>query len=138
LSSTAPLAPPPPLSLHAALPIFTTQAVSLITRRSPHRAGRTVASAQRLVETLPRMLTAMRTGQIGSDAAYAVADAASVLDPDLAREGGRELGVRLAEFGGAGTRRWRGAVATLAGALDPDGEKIRHRRARAQRHATKT
>src|SRR5699024_2046838 len=38
----------------------------------------------------------------------------------------------------AGTRRWRDAVATLAGALDPDGEKIRHRRARAQRHVTMT
>ena len=117
---------------------ITTQDVSLITRRSPHRAGRTVASAQRLVETLPRMLTAMRTGQIGSDAAYAVADAASVLDPDLAREVDRELGERLADFDGAGTRRWRDAVATLAGALDPDGEKIRHRRARAQRHVTMT
>ena len=36
-------------------------------------------SAQRLVDTLPRMMDALRTGQVASDAAYAVADAAAVI-----------------------------------------------------------
>lgn len=114
----------------------TTEDLSLITRRSPHMAGRTLASAQRLVETLPRTMDALRTGKVGSDAAYAVADAASILEPDLARAVDRALDERRAEFDGAGTRRWKDAVATIAGELDPEGENLRHRRARKRRHVT--
>lgn len=116
----------------------TAKDLTLLTRCSPHRAGRTLASAQRLVDTLPRMMDALRTGQVASDAAYAVADAAAVLDPDLARAVDGVLGERLADFDGAGTRRWKDAVATIAGELDPEGEALRHRRARAQRHVTMT
>ena len=112
--------------------------ISLITRRSPHMAGRTLASARRLVETLPRIMSALAAGQIGGDAAYAVADASAVLEPDLAREVDRILGERLPELDGAGTRRWRDAVATVAGELDPEGAALRHRRARRDRHVTMT
>ena len=114
----------------------TREDVSLITRRSPHMAGRTLASAQRLVDSLPTMMEALRTGKVAGDAAYAVAGAAAHLDPELAREVDRELGCRLPEFDGAGTRRWKNAVATIAGELDPEGENLRHRRARRERHVT--
>ncbi|MDN5899653.1 MAG: HNH endonuclease [Brachybacterium sp.] len=110
--------------------------LSLITRRSPHMAGRTLASAQRLVEVLPRMMDALRMGKISSDAAYAVAGAASVLTPDLARDVDRRLDERLPEFDGAGTRRWADAVATIAGELDPEGATLRHRRALRERRVT--
>jgi len=112
--------------------------ISLITRRSPHMAGRTLASARRLVETLPQIMSALAAGQIGGDAAYAVADASAVLEPDLAREVDRVLGERLPELDGAGTRRWRDAVATVAGELDPEGAALRHRRTRRDRHVTMT
>ena len=110
--------------------------LSFITRRSPHMAGRTLASAQRLVEILPRMMDALRTGRISSDAAYAVAGAVSGLPPGVAAEVDRCLGERLPEFDGAGTRRWADAVATIAGELDPEGSALRHRRALAERHVT--
>ena len=110
--------------------------LSLITRRSPHMAGRTLASAQRLIDVLPRMMDALRTGKISSDVAYAVAGAASGLPSDLAREVDRRLDQRLPEFDGAGTRRWADAVATIAGELDPEGATLRHRRALKERHVT--
>jgi len=110
--------------------------LSLITRRSPHMAGRTMASAQRLLEVLPRMLDALRRGKISSDVAYAVAGATSGLTPDLAREVDRRLDDRLPELDGAGTRRWADAVATIAGELDPEGATLRHRRALTERHVT--
>lgn len=116
----------------------TTADISLITRRSPHLAGRTLASAQRLIDVLPRMMEALRTGRISSDVAYAVAGAVSVLDPDLARAVDHELDTRLPELDGAGTRRWRDAVASLAGELDPEGATLRHRRALRERHVTLT
>ena len=108
------------------------------TRRSPHAAGRTLASAGRLVELLPQMMEALRTGRISSDAAYAVAGAASVLNPDLARAVDRELAARLPELDGAGTRRWKDAVAAIANELDPEGTTLRHRRAMRERHVTLT
>ena len=112
--------------------------ISLTTRRSPHAAGRTLASAGRLVELLPQMMEALRTGRISSDAAYAVAGAVSVLDPDLARAVDRELAARLPELDGAGTRRWKDAVVAIANELDPEGTTLRHRRAMRERHVTLT
>ncbi|WP_245851210.1 HNH endonuclease [Brachybacterium vulturis] len=116
----------------------TAEDLSLLTRRSPHMAGRTLASAQRLIEVLPRMMDALRTGKISSDVAYSVAGAASVLSPDLAREVDRRLDERLPELDGAGTRRWADAVATIAGELDPEGATLRYRRAHRDRHVTMT
>ncbi|GAA4519243.1 HNH endonuclease signature motif containing protein [Brachybacterium paraconglomeratum] len=112
--------------------------LSQITRRSPHMAGRTLASAQRLLAILPQMLDALRTGKISSDAAYAVAGSAAGLPPEVAREVDHRLGQRLSEFDGAGTRRWQDAVATIAGELDPVGATLRHRRALKERHVTMT
>ena len=112
--------------------------LSLITRRSPHMAGRTLASAQRLIEVLPRMMQALCAGTISSDVAYTVAGAVSVLEPELARDVDRELAGRLPELDGAGTRRWKDAVAAIADELDPEGVTLRHRRALRQRHVTLT
>lgn len=83
-------------------------------------------------------MSALAGGRIAGDSAYAVADASAVLEPDLAREVDRILGERLPELDGAGTRRWRDAVATVAGELDPEGAALRHRRARRDRHVTMT
>lgn len=127
---------PSPAQIEEAADSATREDLSLLTRRSPHVAGRTLASAQRLVQVLPRMMDALRTGQVSSDAAYAVAGAVSGLPPEVAAEVDRCLGERLPEFDGAGTRRWVDAVATIAGELDPEGSALRHRRALAERHVT--
>lgn len=110
--------------------------ITLITRRSPHMAGRTLASAQRLVEQMPRVMNAFADGRISTDAAYAIAEATSVLDPELVGEVDRVLEERLPRCDGHGTRRWKDEVAAIAQELDPTGATLRHRRARKQRHVT--
>lgn len=112
--------------------------LTLITHRSPHAAGRTLASARRLVEGLPRMMGALVNGTLGTDAAYAIADAAAGVEPELMREVDIHLDRRLPECDGLGVRRWKDAVATVVGELDPEGEALRHQRARKERHVTLT
>ena len=86
--------------------------LSLITRRSPHMAGRTLASAQRLIDVLPQMLEALRTGKVSSDAAYAVAGSAAGLAPELAlHRDGVDLGWRANEAGHEVTLVHDGAAA---------------------------
>lgn len=117
---------------------LTAHDLTLITHRSPHTAGRTLASARRLVETLPRMMGALVDGVIGTDAAYAIADAVTGVEPELVRAVDVHLDERLPECDGLGTRRWKDAVATVVGELDPEGEALRHQRARRERHVTLT
>lgn len=112
--------------------------LTLITHRSPHAAGRTLASARRLVEGLPRMMGVLVDGTLGTDAAYAIADAVIGIEPDLVRAVDVHLDQRLPECDGLGTRRWKDAVATVVGELDPEGEALRHQRARRERHVTLT
>ena len=112
--------------------------ITLLTRRSPHMAGRTLACARRLVETLPEIMAALADGRIAGDAAYAVADASAVLDPEIVGEVDRALGEKIPELDGAGVRRWRDQVATTAGELDPEGAALRHRKARTERHVSMT
>ncbi|GAA1295543.1 HNH endonuclease signature motif containing protein [Brachybacterium alimentarium] len=112
--------------------------VSHMTRRSPSDAGRTMASARRLVTSMPRLLTAMATGKVAAASIYAAADAAAVLDAAQRSQVDDALHARLPDLDGSGTRRWRQAVALAVHGLDPEGETVRHRRSRTQRHVTFT
>lgn len=129
---------PPLEELHGRADGKTRRDISLMTRRSPSGAGRTMASARRLVESMPTLLEAMASGQAATDSVYAAADATGVLDDDQRAQVDALLGERLPDLDGAGTRRWKQAVALAIGGLDPEGETIRHRRARKQRHVTFT
>lgn len=113
-----------------------TRDLSLTTRRSPADAGRTVTSARRMVESMPHLLSAMISGRAPATSLYGAADATSVLDADQRAEVDTLLHGRLSTLDGAGTRKWKAAVATAIGELDPDGEALRHRRARTRRHLT--
>ncbi|WP_198684008.1 DUF222 domain-containing protein [Brachybacterium sp. YJGR34] len=112
--------------------------LSLITRRSPHRAGRTLGSAQRLVESMPSMMSALGEGKLGADAVYAAADAGAVLSPETLSAVDEQLGRRLADLDSAGTRQVKDAVAVIAAETDPEGERERHRRSVPRRHVTLT
>lgn len=129
---------PPLEELHSRADGKTRRDISLMTRKSPSGAGRTMTSARRLVDSMPHLLEAMVTGQAAADSVYAAAEATGVLDDDQRAQVDALLGERLPDLDGAGTRRWKQAVALAIGGLDPEGETIRHRRARKQRHVTFT
>ncbi|WP_198684013.1 HNH endonuclease [Brachybacterium sp. YJGR34] len=129
---------PSETAVHRVADGVTTRDVSLLTRRSPHGARRTMASAQRLVDAMPAMLAALGDGTLGADAVYAVADAGAVLDPETLASVDRELGKRLADIDAAGTRQVRRTVATIAAEVDPQGEPWRHRRSVRRRRVTVT
>ncbi|GAA1489138.1 HNH endonuclease [Brachybacterium sacelli] len=112
--------------------------LSLLSRRAPADAGRTVTSARRLVESMPHLLTAMISGKAAANSLYAAADATSVLDAEQRAAVDALLHERLPSLDGAGTRKWKAAVAAAIGELDPDGEAIRHRRSRGKRHLSLT
>ncbi|MGP9682371.1 HNH endonuclease [Brachybacterium sp. AOP3-A1-3] len=110
--------------------------LSLITRCSPSAAGSSLASARRLVASMPNMLTAMAERKVSSRAAYAVAGSVSVLDGAQCREVDAILGERLPSLDGAGVRRWRDEAAAAMMDLDAEGALLRHRRARKGRAVT--
>lgn len=111
---------------------------SLITRCSPSAAGSSLASARRLVSSMPTMFTALATRKVSAQAAYAVSGATSVLDDDQRREVDAKLGERLPYLDAAGVRDWRAEVATAITELDPEGAAVRHQKARTQRSVTLT
>lgn len=116
----------------------TAQDLSLATRRSPAAAGATLASARRLVDSMPRMLGALGRGKITGQVAYATAASTAPLDALQRRQVDEMLHERMPRMDGAGVRSWRAAVADAAGELDPDGAARRHLAARRNRHVTFT
>lgn len=112
--------------------------LSLVTRCSPSAAGSSLASARRLVASMPNMLTAMAERKVSARAAYAVAGSVSVLDGAQCREVDVILGERLPSLDGAGVRRWRDEAAAAMMDLDPERSLLRHRRARRERGVTLT
>src|SRR5690625_7375571 len=76
--------------------------ISMITRRSPSTAGRSLASSRRLVESMPEMLTALTTGKITSQTAYDTARSTAPLEPLARRQVDEVLGERLPDLVGAG------------------------------------
>lgn len=111
---------------------------SLITRCSPSASGSSLASARRLVASMPTMFTALATRKVSAQVAYAVAGATSVLDDAQRREVDAMLGERLPYLDAAGVRDWRAEVAGAITELDPEGDAVRHRAARKERGVTLT
>ncbi|WP_193103727.1 HNH endonuclease [Brachybacterium sp. FME24] len=112
--------------------------LSLIARCSPSAAGSSLASARRLVLSMPNMVTALATRKIPAQVAYAVAGATSVRDESQRHEVDEILAQRLPRLDGAGVRQWQAEVATAIMELDPEGAVVRHRRARRRRGVTLT
>lgn len=111
---------------------------SLLTRRSPSAADASLASARRLVGSMPRMLTALAEGQVTSPVAYATATSAAPLDDLQRRHVDEMLHERMPQLDGAGVKTWRRATGQAIGELDPDGAAHRHTKARRTRHVTLT
>src|SRR5699024_7565686 len=114
------------------------QALSLATRRSPSVADAALASARRLVDSMPRMLSALGRGKVTAQVAYATATATAPLDALQRRQVDEMLHERMPRMDGAGVKAWRAEVADAAGELDPDGAARRHLAARKNRHVTFT
>ncbi|ATG51189.1 HNH endonuclease [Brachybacterium vulturis] len=111
---------------------------SLTTRRSPSAAERSLASARRMVRSMPRMLCALGTGKVTAQVAYAAASAMEPLDDLQRRQLDETLHEQMPRLDGAGVQRWRDEVASAIGQLDPQGAAARHHRARRGRHVTFT
>ncbi|GAA1312792.1 HNH endonuclease [Brachybacterium tyrofermentans] len=110
--------------------------VSMSTRRSPDLASRTLASARRLVESMPTMLRALATGLLSESAVRAMAASVAPLAPAQREQVDALLGTRLAALDGCGTEEWKGAVAAAIAASDAEGESRRHEHARGTRSVT--
>ena len=112
--------------------------LSLITRRSPAAAGRTLTSARRLVEEMPEVRTALAHHRISSEVATAITTATGTVSSAQRREVDAVLGERLPYLDGAGLRDWSDEVHAVVSELDPEGGTLRHRRARRCRSVTLT
>lgn len=110
--------------------------VSMSTRRSPDLASRTLASARRLVESMPTMLRALATGRLSESAVRTMAAAVAPLSPAQREQVDALLGTRIAALDGCGTEEWKGAVAAAIAASDAEGESRRHEHARGTRSVT--
>ncbi|MGO1598971.1 MAG: Dabb family protein [Brachybacterium sp.] len=116
----------------------TARDLSFATRRSSSAAKGTVASARRLVESMPRMLSSLANGKVTSAVAHATASASAPLDDLQRRQVDEILFERMPRMDGAGVKRWRKAVAGVIGELDPHGAAARHQAARKDRHVSFT
>ncbi|MGP5290427.1 DUF222 domain-containing protein [Brachybacterium tyrofermentans] len=110
--------------------------VSMSTRRSPDLASRTLASARRLVESMPTMLRALATGRLSESAVRTMAASVAPLSPTQREQVDALLGTRLAALDGCGTEEWKGAVSAAIAASDAEGESRRHEHARGTRSVT--
>lgn len=110
--------------------------VSMSTRRSPDLASRTLASARRLVESMPTMLRALATGRLSESAVRTMAASVAPLSPTQREQVDARLGTRLAALDGCGTEEWKGAVSAAIAASDAEGESRRHEHARGARSVT--
>lgn len=110
--------------------------VSMSTRRSPDLASRTLASARRLVESMPTMLRALATGRLSESAVRTMAASVAPLSPTQRAQVDARLGTRLAALDGCGTEEWKGAVSAAIAASDAEGESRRHEHARGTRSVT--
>lgn len=116
----------------------TARDLSFATRRSSSAAKGTVASARRLVESMPRMLSSLANGKVTSAVAHATASASAPLDDLQRRQVDEILFERMPRMDGAGVKRWRKVVAGVIGELDPQGAAARHQAARKDRHVSFT
>lgn len=108
--------------------------VSMLTRRSPAAASRSLAARRRLVADMPEMLTALAESQVTAEDAYRTSRSFAPLTPVQRREADRLLGQRLPHLDGAGSEEWGDACAAAISLADPDGEARRHHLAKRERH----
>ncbi|MCT1908636.1 HNH endonuclease [Brachybacterium paraconglomeratum] len=127
---------PPPAQLLRAASREAAREVSMLTRRSPASASRSLAARRRLVADMPVMLSALANSQVTTEDAYRTARSFAPLTPGQRREADRLLGERLPYLDGAGSEEWSDARAAAISLADPDGEARRHRHAKRDRHVT--
>ena len=126
----------PPAQLLRAASREAAREVSMLTRRSPASASRSLAARRRLVADMPVMLSALADSQVTTEDAYRTARSFAPLTPAQRREADRLLGERLPYLDGAGSEEWSDACAAAISLADPDGEARRHQHAKRDRHVT--
>lgn len=126
----------PPAQLLRAASREAAREVSMLTRRSPASASRSLAARRRLVADMPVMLSALADSQVTTEDAYRTARSFAPLTPAQRREADRLLGERLPYLDGAGSEEWADARAAAISLADPDGEARRHQHAKRERHVT--
>lgn len=126
----------PPAQLLRAASREAAREVSMLTRRSPASASRSLAARRRLVADMPVMLSALAGSQVTTEDAYRTARSFAPLTPAQRREADRLLGERLPYLDGAGSEEWADARAAAISLADPDGEARRHQHAKRERHVT--
>ena len=127
---------PPPATLLREASREAAREVSMLTRRSPASASRSLAARRRLVADMPEMLSALATSQVTAEDAYRTSRSFAPLTSAQRREADRLLGQRLPHLDGAGSEEWADARAAAIALADPDGEARRHQHARSDRHVT--
>lgn len=127
---------PPTSQLMRAASREAAREVSMLTRRSPAFASRSLAARRRLVADMPVMLSALADSQVTTEDAYRTARSFAPLTPAQRREADRLLGERLPSLDGAGSEEWADARAAAISLADPDGEARRHQHAKRERHVT--
>ena len=126
----------PPAQLLRAASREAAREVSMLTRRSPASASRSLAARRRLVADMPVMLSALADSQVTTEDAYRTARSFAPLTPAQRREADRLLGERLPYLDGAGSEEWADGRAAAISLADPDGEARRHQHAKRERHVT--
>lgn len=127
---------PPPATLMREASREAAREVSMLTRRSPASASRSLAARRRLVADMPEMLTALAESQVTAEDAYRTSRSFAPLTPAQRREADRLLGQRLPYLDGAGSEEWADARAAAISLADPDGEARRHQHAKQERSVT--
>src|SRR5699024_431299 len=112
----------PPAKLLRAASREAAREVSMLTRRSPASASRSLAARRRLVADMPQMLTALADSQVTTEDAYQTSRSFAPLTSAQRREADRLLGQRLPYLDGAGSEEWDDARAAAIAQADPDGE----------------
>ncbi|MEY8656958.1 HNH endonuclease [Brachybacterium paraconglomeratum] len=126
----------PPAQLLRAASREAAREVSMLTRRSPASASRSLAARRRLVADMPVMLSALADSQVTAEDAYRTARSFAPLTPAQRRDADRLLGERLPYLDGAGSEEWADARAAAISLADPDGQARRHQHAKRERHVT--
>jgi hypothetical protein len=127
---------PPPARLLREASREAAREVSMLTRRSPAAASRSLAARRRLVADMPVMLTALADSQVTAEDAFRTSRSFAPLTPAQRREADRLMGRRLPYLDGAGSEEWADACAAVIALADPDGEARRHQHAKTERHVT--
>ncbi len=114
---------------------YVAEEAALELRVSHQSAQRRIERARSLVERLPRTLNAMHDGEYEAYTASKIVDVTEHLDIEKAREVDARLDkkVRDGQFAPGDASQIRRAARKLVQQVDPDGQAVRARRARAGR-----